>query len=177
MQPDQWTDEHLWKQVLSTHRIIVSTPQVLLDALRHGYVNMGRDIGLLVFDEAHHATDKHPYNMIMREFYDFCSPRATSNSTSENVRPFVLGLTASPAFGGNIGKAFQCVQCLCSPGLSSDISRQKNRAEFGCRDPCTSRKSRRTCKICTQAGIQEDRVPASFVPSRLEELCERSGPL
>lgn len=106
LQPDQWTDEKLWKQALSTHRIIVSTPQVLLDALRHGYVNLGRDIGLLVFDEAHHASEKHPYNMIMREFYDSCSPRSVSDHGSD-VRPFILGLTASPVFGGNIDNAFQ----------------------------------------------------------------------
>lgn len=114
LQPDQWTDEILWRRTIATHRVVVSTPQVLLDALRHGYLNMGRDIGLLVFDEAHHSTDGHPYNVIMREFYDSCEPRTASNSTANNTRPSVLGLTASPAFGGNIDKAFQYVSRITS---------------------------------------------------------------
>ncbi|KAI5116185.1 hypothetical protein M0805_002010 [Coniferiporia weirii] len=109
LEPNQWTDPTLWEKILSTHRIIVSTPQVLLDALRHGYINLGRDIGLLVFDEAHHAQDKHPYNLIMREFYSVCQPRASSASAppGSNVKPFVLGLTASPIFGGNVNNAFE----------------------------------------------------------------------
>jgi ERCC4-related helicase len=91
---------------------MVSTPQVLLDALRHGYINLGRDISLLVFDEAHHATDKHPYNMIMREFYMQCSPRNSLGlvgQADEIAKPWILGLTASPIFGGNIELAFKYV--------------------------------------------------------------------
>lgn len=113
LQPDQWKDKKLWRDVLDTHRIIISTPQVLLDALRHGYIRLGSDIGLLVFDEAHHADKKHPYNMIMKEFYfdgkleprDFKSFKASE----EGLRPFILGLTASPMFGGSVDKAFECV--------------------------------------------------------------------
>ncbi|OCB90323.1 hypothetical protein A7U60_g2499 [Sanghuangporus baumii] len=133
LQPDQWTDEKLWSQVLSTHRIIVSTPQVLLDALRHGYVNMGRDIGLLVFDEAHHAADKHPYNMIMREFYDFCSRRTAFNPPSDNVRPYVLGLTASPTFGGNIDKAFQKIERNLDSVILAPRENRDELARFVCR--------------------------------------------
>ncbi|KAH8111802.1 hypothetical protein DFH11DRAFT_1879703 [Phellopilus nigrolimitatus] len=113
LEPNQWTDPQLWKDALSTHRIIVSTPQVLLDALRHGYINLGCDIGLLIFDEAHHATDKHPYNMIMREFYDMCKPRTGTLvcSSHEDTRPLVLGLTASPIFGRNVNRAFEKIEC------------------------------------------------------------------
>lgn len=95
--------------MLKSHRIIVSTPQVLLDALRHGYIRLGSDIGLLVFDEAHHARQKHPYNLIMREFYDHCKPRKFSCFTASqpDVKPFVLGLTASPMFGGSVDNAFE----------------------------------------------------------------------
>ncbi|KAJ7126945.1 hypothetical protein C8R44DRAFT_979675 [Mycena epipterygia] len=115
VEPEQWKDESLWRSVLSTHRIMVTTPQVLLDALRHGYINMGRDIGLLIFDEAHHAVDKHPYNRIMVEFYLPCSPRTLDladfpSSKSEDVRPMVLGLTASPIFGGNVVSAFRTIE-------------------------------------------------------------------
>jgi ERCC4-related helicase len=63
LQPEQWKDPALWRAVVGSHRIVVSTPQVLLDALRHGYVQLGTHVGLLVFDEAHHTADDSPYNV------------------------------------------------------------------------------------------------------------------
>ncbi|KAJ6576524.1 hypothetical protein DFH09DRAFT_980612 [Mycena vulgaris] len=115
VEPEQWKDEALWRAVLSTNRIVVTTPQVLLDALRHGYVNLGHDIGLLIFDEAHHAADKHPYNRIMVEFYFGCHPRPLDSAGfpipgGKNVRPMVLGLTASPIYGGNAASAFRTIE-------------------------------------------------------------------
>ncbi|KAK0472051.1 hypothetical protein IW261DRAFT_1343854 [Armillaria novae-zelandiae] len=110
MEPDQWKDESLWRKVLETHRIVVSTPQVLLDALRHSYIKMGRDIGLMIFDEAHHANDKAPYNMIMKEFYFRLSPRDTPDLDPLCARPMILGLTASPIWGGDIAKAFSTIE-------------------------------------------------------------------
>ena len=104
--PDQWKDAALWESCLADHRIVVSTPQILLDALRHGYVRMGRDISLLVFDEAHHATRSHPYNEIMKGFYVPLPPARPENPHLE-VRPAILGLTASPIYGGDIGRAFK----------------------------------------------------------------------
>jgi endoribonuclease Dicer len=108
--PDQWKDPRFWQTVISNYRIIVSTPQVLLDALRHGYLHLGHDIGLLIFDEAHHATDKHPYHLIMEEFYVNLPRRGSTVVRSDPepipVRPQVLGLTASPIFGGHVQAAF-----------------------------------------------------------------------
>jgi endoribonuclease Dicer len=106
-EPNQWKDVKLWNTVLSTHRIMVTTPQVLLDALRHGYVNLGKEISLLVFDEAHHAVDNHPYNQIMKEFYFQIPPRSAADSARECTRPKILGLTASPVFGGDVAGAFR----------------------------------------------------------------------
>lgn len=103
LEPDQWKDPNLWSRTLATHRIVVSTHDVLLNALRHGYIHLGRDISLVVFDEAHHAADKHPYNRIMQEFY-FELPKVDDGQG--NVRPRILGLTASPVFGGDIERAF-----------------------------------------------------------------------
>ncbi|KIK51886.1 hypothetical protein GYMLUDRAFT_251650 [Collybiopsis luxurians FD-317 M1] len=51
---------------------MVSTLQALLDALhqlRYGYILMGVDICLIIFDEAHHVVNNDPYNRIMQEFY------------------------------------------------------------------------------------------------------------
>lgn len=86
---------------------MISTPQVFLDALRHGYISLGRDISLLVFDEAHHAVDNHPYNRIMMEFYFNLPCPDQDYPKSVEVRPMVLGLTASPIYGGNVLKAFK----------------------------------------------------------------------
>lgn len=100
--PDQWKDAKLWRRVLDTHRVVVSTPQVLLDALRHSYINMGRDIGLLIFDEAHHAIEKDPYNMIMKDFYFRLLPRSNLvDNDTIFLRPMILGLTASPIYSGS----------------------------------------------------------------------------
>ncbi|KAF9067218.1 hypothetical protein BDP27DRAFT_1329174 [Rhodocollybia butyracea] len=107
--PDQWKDAQLWKSVLSTHAVMVSTPQVLLDALRHGYIVLGVDIQLIVFDEAHHAVENDPYNRIMTEFYHTLPPREPGVIHRQN-RPMILGLTASPIFGGNVDKAFQMIE-------------------------------------------------------------------
>ena len=105
--PYQWTDHSLWRKILDSHRVMVTTPQVLLDALRHGYINLGADISLLVFDEVHHAGKNHPYNAIMQEFYHILPPRGSPEARENYVRPMVLGLTASPIFGGNPDQAFR----------------------------------------------------------------------
>lgn len=89
---------------------MVSTPQVFLDALRHAYINLGKDISLLVFDEAHHATGDHPYARIMLEFYHKIPELPASErifGVSQISRPCVMGLTASPIYGGDVAKAFR----------------------------------------------------------------------
>ncbi|KIK50258.1 hypothetical protein GYMLUDRAFT_183047 [Collybiopsis luxurians FD-317 M1] len=69
---------------------------------------MGMDIGLIIFDEAHHAVDNDPYNRIMQEFYHKLPPRDPSlTGIARMRRPMIMGLTASPIFGGNVNKAFR----------------------------------------------------------------------
>ncbi|KAF4598637.1 Dicer-like protein 2 [Pleurotus pulmonarius] len=109
-EPDQWKDKSLWDRLLATNKVIVSTPQVLLNALRHGYVSMGRDISLVVFDEAHHAVGDEPYNQIMREFYFHLPPRISNDEMTMVARPVILGLTASPVYGGNVERAFRALE-------------------------------------------------------------------
>lgn len=108
-EPNQWKNHTLWIDVLATNQVIVSTPQVLLDALRHAYVVLGKDVSLMVFDEAHHAVENHPYNCIMAEWYFHIPPRGTQPEGLLGLRPHVLGLTASPIYGGDVDKAFRCV--------------------------------------------------------------------
>jgi ERCC4-related helicase len=44
-----WGPE-IWHTVLGTTRFVVSTPQVLLDALDHAYITMNH-LALIIFDE------------------------------------------------------------------------------------------------------------------------------
>ncbi|KAH7392744.1 hypothetical protein BKA66DRAFT_568064 [Pyrenochaeta sp. MPI-SDFR-AT-0127] len=86
---DHWTEQSVWDAVLHNVRIVLSTHQVLLDALTHGFVKMSK-LALLIFDEAHHCTGNHPARRIMSEFYKPCKGYGC------NSLPRILGLSASP---------------------------------------------------------------------------------
>ncbi|KAL9054663.1 MAG: hypothetical protein Q9162_004029 [Coniocarpon cinnabarinum] len=47
---DKWSDERTWQVVLKGVRVVVSTADVLKDALSNGFVELPR-IAILVFDE------------------------------------------------------------------------------------------------------------------------------
>lgn len=47
---DRWSSQNIWDAALRNVSIAISTPIVLLDALKHGFVGMGK-LALLVFDE------------------------------------------------------------------------------------------------------------------------------
>ncbi|KAJ5814097.1 ATP-dependent helicase dcl2-2 [Penicillium pulvis] len=86
-QVDRWGEKAIWDAALAGVRVAVSTHQVLLDALTHGFVNMGQ-FSLLVFDEAHHCTKNSPANKIMTIFYH--------PYKQMSALPRILGLSASP---------------------------------------------------------------------------------
>ena len=88
---DLW-DKETWRLQLEECDFFVMSPQVLLNCLRYAYLRMD-DVELLVFDEAHHTQNDHPYNVLMKEFY-FDSPIGPYR------RPKILGLTASPIYAG-----------------------------------------------------------------------------
>lgn len=67
-------------------QVLVMTAQILLNILRHSIVRMDA-IHLLILDECHHAVKKHPYSLVMSEFYHI---------TPKETRPAVFGMTASP---------------------------------------------------------------------------------
>lgn len=47
---DRWTEKFMWDAVLLNVKIMISTYQILLDALTHGFVKI-ESLGLIVFDE------------------------------------------------------------------------------------------------------------------------------
>ncbi|KAJ3217191.1 hypothetical protein HDU67_008320 [Dinochytrium kinnereticum] len=75
-----------WFSEVSLRHVLVFTPQIFLNVLRHGFLNLSKHVSLLIFDEAHHAFRNHPYNLIMKEFYHPC----------REERPKIFGMTASP---------------------------------------------------------------------------------
>ncbi|KAG9230047.1 dicer-like protein-like protein 2 [Amylocarpus encephaloides] len=90
---DRWTQKTLWDAILLNVRIVVSTYQIIYDALCHGFVKMG-SLGMIVFDEVHNCVGKHPGAKIMKVFYH-------SRKTQSLAVPHILGLTASPVMRSN----------------------------------------------------------------------------
>ena len=65
-----------------TSKVVISTPQVVLNDMRNGLFNIA-NYGLIVFDEAHRATGNYAYVDIARNFLDA-------------KHRLILGITASP---------------------------------------------------------------------------------
>ncbi|KAF7927096.1 hypothetical protein BELL_0782g00030 [Botrytis elliptica] len=84
---DRWTEQRQWDAILKDVKVVVSSYQVLLDALTHGFVRMGR-LSLIIFDEAHNCVNKAPGAKIMKSFYHPYKSRSPI--------PHILGLSASP---------------------------------------------------------------------------------
>ncbi len=47
---EKWNSKRIWDDALKNVRVVVSTPQVLLDGLTHAFVSLGT-LSLLIFDE------------------------------------------------------------------------------------------------------------------------------
>ncbi|RKP06066.1 hypothetical protein THASP1DRAFT_16494, partial [Thamnocephalis sphaerospora] len=85
MMQDLW-DMRVWREEVAAKDIMVMTVQILLNALRHGFLSIN-ELALIIIDECHHSKKRHPYNEMMREFYWTSEP--------EN-RPRIFAMTASP---------------------------------------------------------------------------------
>ena len=108
---DSWS-QSTWEGVLVNVKVVVTTHQVLLDALLHGFVQIS-SLALIIFDEgntvsmlcrcsglltihaAHNCTKRHPGSRIMREFYREAKDKG-------DPVPHILGLTASPVVRADI---------------------------------------------------------------------------
>ncbi|KAH7398974.1 dicer-like protein 2 [Phaeosphaeria sp. MPI-PUGE-AT-0046c] len=115
---DHWTEQAAWDAVLLNVRIVLSTHQVLLDALTHAFVKMSR-LALLIFDEAHHCTQNHPAHRIMSEFY------VQQPGEARDQLPRILGLSASPVMKADAtSEALQQIEKnLCATSRTPKIHR------------------------------------------------------
>uniref|UniRef100_A0A0E0NXL7 Dicer-like protein n=1 Tax=Oryza rufipogon TaxID=4529 RepID=A0A0E0NXL7_ORYRU len=85
---DFW-DAATWRSQLEDGEVLVMTPQILLDNLRHSFFRL-QDIALLIFDECHHARGNTPYACIFKEFY-----HPQLNSSASDPLPRIFGMSAS----------------------------------------------------------------------------------
>ncbi|XAR62909.1 Ribonuclease III [Bertholletia excelsa] len=97
MGQDFW-DARRWQREFETKQVLVMTAQILLNILRHSIIKMDA-INLLILDECHHAVKKHPYSLVMSEFY---------HTTSKEKRPSVFGMTASPVNLKGVSSQVDC---------------------------------------------------------------------
>ncbi|XP_062215257.1 endoribonuclease Dicer homolog 2a [Phragmites australis] len=85
---DFWSAD-TWLAALHDAEVLVMTPQILLDNLRHSFFRL-QDIALLIFDECHRAKGNSPYACILKEFY-----HPQLNSRPSDPLPRIFGMTAS----------------------------------------------------------------------------------
>lgn len=76
-----------WQTHFEKNMVIVCTAEVLVQCMMHSFITMAQ-VNLLVFDEAHHAKNNHPYARLMKDYY--------VHETDVAKRPRIFGMTASP---------------------------------------------------------------------------------
>ncbi|XP_059397279.1 probable ATP-dependent RNA helicase DDX58 [Carassius carassius] len=79
--------------LIENHDIVVMTAQILVNALQSAEVPSLEILSLILFDECHNTTGKHPYNNIMTRYLD------TKLTSSTHSLPLIVGLTASVGIG------------------------------------------------------------------------------
>ncbi|KAL8464928.1 hypothetical protein ACS0TY_034422 [Phlomoides rotata] len=121
MGQDFW-DARRWQREFESKQVLVMTAQILLNILRHSIIKM-ESINLLILDECHHAVKKHPYSLVMSEFY---------HTTQKEKRPSVFGMTASPVNLKGVSSQVDCAVKIrnLESKLDSVVCTIKDRAEL-----------------------------------------------
>jgi endoribonuclease Dicer len=76
-----------WAKHFANNMVIVCTAAVLVECMMHSFITMSQ-INLLIFDEAHHAKNNHPYARVIKDYY--------AQEPDTLKRPRIFGMTASP---------------------------------------------------------------------------------
>ncbi|GAN10589.1 dicer-like protein 1 [Mucor ambiguus] len=91
MNVDVWSAD-TWAEIWNNNDICVLTAQIFIDNLRSGYLTLDQ-VNLMIFDECHHASKGHPFNLIMIEFYHHIYDNPVNQGLD---KPNIFGMTASP---------------------------------------------------------------------------------
>ncbi|XP_010474687.1 PREDICTED: endoribonuclease Dicer homolog 1-like [Camelina sativa] len=121
MGQDFW-DARRWQREFESKQVLVMTAQILLNILRHSIIRM-ETIDLLILDECHHAVKKHPYSLVMSEFY---------HTTPKDKRPAIFGMTASPVNLKGVSSQVDCAIKIrnLETKLDSTVCTIKDRKEL-----------------------------------------------
>ncbi|CAA7056222.1 unnamed protein product [Microthlaspi erraticum] len=121
MGQDFW-DARRWQREFESKQVLVMTAQILLNILRHSIIRM-ESINLLILDECHHAVKKHPYSLVMSEFY---------HTTPKDKRPAIFGMTASPVNLKGVSSQVDCAIKIrnLETKLDSTVCTIKDRKEL-----------------------------------------------
>jgi endoribonuclease Dicer len=121
MGQDFW-DSRRWQREFESKQVLVMTAQILLNILRHSIIRM-ETIDLLILDECHHAVKKHPYSLVMSEFY---------HTTPKDKRPAIFGMTASPVNLKGVSSQVDCAIKIrnLETKLDSTVCTIKDRKEL-----------------------------------------------
>ncbi|EHK47075.1 hypothetical protein TRIATDRAFT_291296 [Trichoderma atroviride IMI 206040] len=169
-----WTQE-MWTPLLAKTRVVITTPQILLDALDHAYLKM-EHLALIVFDEVHNCVGKYPGGKIMQHHYHPCL------SAGKSV-PAILGLTATPSIQSEATDLVALEQLMDARCISPTLHRDEllkcvkrpsiqHKAYIPAEEYSTP-----TMKSLSRVYSDLDINKDPFVQSLRENLTERNGRL
>ncbi|KAL9251943.1 Endoribonuclease Dicer homolog 1-like protein [Drosera capensis] len=146
MGQDFW-DLRRWQREFESKQVLVMTAQILLNILRHSIIKM-EYIDLLILDECHHAVKKHPYSLVMSEFY---------HTTPKDKRPAVFGMTASPVNLKGVSNQVDCAIKIrnLETKLDSVVCTIKDRKELEKHVPMPSEVAVEYDKAATMWSMQQ----------------------
>jgi endoribonuclease Dicer len=100
-----------WDKLFAQNMVIVCTGEVLVQCMMHSFINMSR-VNLLIFDEAHHAKNNHPYAILIKDYY--------YSEMDIYKRPRIFGMTASPVdANSNIQEAAKNLERLLDSKIAT----------------------------------------------------------
>ncbi|KAI1729202.1 DEAD/DEAH box helicase domain-containing protein [Ditylenchus destructor] len=123
------------RKTIEATDVLVVTPQIIVNLLMEKPMNGFDDVSftpfglsafsLILFDEAHHTNESHPYNVLMKEYH------LKKAINAYKTIPQIVGLTASLGIGGssNHRDALQYTLQMCANLDSSSISRVRKNVD------------------------------------------------